>query len=548
MKFENLLVEINGFGKYQILIFLLLVIPRFTLPFHFLLNIFIAAVPSHHCDIHVLDDGEVFENLTQEQRMIVSIPAEEDGSLGSCQMFPQPQFHLLHGVSNTTAEPAVPCQNGWVYDTSTFASTIATEWNLVCGRKGISKATATIFFMGVMIGSVVFGTLSDKFGRRPLLLVSYVSSVVFGLTSAFSSSYVMFAITRFFTGFALTGISIITIVLSVEWVDIEHRTFIGVVGSLCWSIGNMILAGIAYAVNDWRPLLITVTVPLVFSVITWWWIPESARWLIANGKVEKAHFYLQKCAEWNKKAEVIANIKSEALYSIVNVHDEDKSYTYLDLVRTPKMRRLALFTGIVWYGVASTYYGISLNVTGFGLNIYLTHFIYAAIEIPAKVCVYFCLDKLGRRYCQAGALILTGTCIAVNIFLPKDLWHFRTFIAVLGKGLSEASFTTVFLYTTELYPTVLRQNGVGYTNFMARMGGSVAPLILLLEDVWKPLPQIILCVVAMLSGFAAMLLRETHRTRLPETIEDIEQTRKLPVHVPVQEIDIPLKAIPREVS
>ncbi|XP_023651982.1 solute carrier family 22 member 7-like [Paramormyrops kingsleyae] len=548
MKFENLLAEINGFGKYQILLFLLLLIPRFTLPCHFLLNIFIGAVPSHHCDIHVLDDGEVFENFTQEQRMIVSIPAEEDGSPSSCQMFSQPQFHLLHGVSNATAEPAVPCQNGWVYDTGTFASTIATEWNLVCARKGISKATATIFFVGVMIGSVVFGILSDKFGRRPLLLVSYVSSIVFGLTSAFSSSYVMFAITRFFTGFALTGISIISIVLSVEWVDIEHRTFIGVFGSICWSVGNMILAGIAYAVNDWRPLLITVTVPLVFSVITWWWIPESARWLIANGKVEKAHFYLQKCAKCNRKAEVIANIKSEALLSIINVHNEDKSYTYLDLVRTPKMRRLALYTGIVWYGVASTYYGISLNVTGFGLNIYLTHFIYAAIEIPSKVCVYFCLDKLGRRYCQAGALILTGTCIAVNIFLPKDLWHFRTVIAVLGKGLSEASFTTVFLYTTELYPTVLRQNGVGYTNFMARMGGSVAPLILLLEDVWKPLPQVILCVVAMLSGFVAMLLRETHHTRLPETIEDIEQTRKLSVHVPVQEIDTPLKAIPREVS
>jgi hypothetical protein len=71
------------------------------------------------------------------------------------------------------------------------------------------------------------------------------------------------------------------------------------------------------------------------------------------------------------------------------------------------------------YGVASTYYGISLNITGFGLNVYLTHFIYSAIEVPAKMVVYFCLDTIGRKHCQAGTLLLTGTCIAINIFVPK---------------------------------------------------------------------------------------------------------------------------------
>lgn len=71
------------------------------------------------------------------------------------------------------------------------------------------------------------------------------------------------------------------------------------------------------------------------------------------------------------------------------------------------------------FGVASTYYGISLNISGFGLNIYLTHFIYAAIEVPAKLMVYCFLNMIGRRKCQAGTLLLTGSCIAINIFLPK---------------------------------------------------------------------------------------------------------------------------------
>ncbi|KAJ8384787.1 hypothetical protein AAFF_G00198730 [Aldrovandia affinis] len=127
------------------------------------------------------------------------------------------------------------------------------------------------------------------------------------------------------------------------------------------------------------------------------------------------------------------------------------------------MRKLVICSGVVWFGVAFTYYGI-------------------------------------------------------------NLWVFRTIVAILGKGLSEASFTTVFLYTTELYPTVVRQNGIGYTSFIARLGVSIAPLVILLDDVWKLLPQIIFCTVAISSGLVAGLLPETKNRRLPETIEDVEQT------------------------
>uniref|UniRef100_A0A8C9W181 Zmp:0000001102 n=1 Tax=Scleropages formosus TaxID=113540 RepID=A0A8C9W181_SCLFO len=527
MKFDSLLDEVNGLGKFQILIVILLVVPRFILPCHFLLNNFIAAMPSHHCNITALVDGDIFENLTQEQRLTVSIPAQEDGTLSSCEMFPQPQLHLLYGPSNTTDTPAVECQNGWVYDTSTFTSTIATEVNLDTIKMSQNlniSATATVFFCGVMLGAVIFGTLCDRFGRKSMLLLSYVCAMGFGLTSAFSSSYTI-AFCRLMNFIdEVHNIKYHQLVSTgIEWVDVQHRTLIGVIGSMAWTVGNMLLAGLAYAVNDWRSLLITVTAPLGFAIITWW-IPESARWLIANGKVEKAHFYLQKCAKCNRKQEFSSKIKPEVKFlcsHIVMVEKQNKSYTYVDLVRTPKMRKLAILSGMVW--LASTYYGISLNISGFGLNIYLTHFIYAAIEFPAKLMVYFFLDKIGRRHCQAGTLLLTGTCIAINIFLSKDMWLFRTIVAIVGKGLSEASFTTVFLYTTELYPTVVRQNGMGYNSFMGRLGASITPLVLLLEDVWKLLPQVIICALAMLSGLVALLLPETHNIRLPETIEDIEK-------------------------
>ncbi|KAJ8250503.1 hypothetical protein COCON_G00224250 [Conger conger] len=527
MKFEDILAGINGFGKFQIMLVLLQSISRFTLPFHFLLNNFMAARLDHRCDISSLDDGEVFRNLTQDQRLTVSIPAQEDGTLSSCKMFMEPQFHLLLNSSNAIEIPAVPCQHGWVYDNTTFSSTIATEWDLICDRKGMNRATATVFFIGVMCGAAVFGGLSDRFGRKPMLLVAYLSAIIFGLTSAFSTSYVMFIIMRFFTGFSLSGISIISVVLSVEWFDVKHRTFAGVIVSLDWSLGNIMLSGIAYLINDWRWLVVAATSPLFLSVIVWWWIPESARWLIVNGQVEKAHMYLEKCAKMNNRMEFMSTFKPENLSETVIVEDRSKKYTFLDLVRTPNIRKLAVFTGIVWFGVAFTYYGISLNIVGFGLNIYLTQFVYAVIEMPSKIGVYLSLNAIGRRPTQAATLIITGSCIAVTLFVPAYLWIFRAIVAIIGKAFSEGSFTTVFMYTTELYPTVVRQNGVGYTSFMARLGVSIAPLIILLEDTWKFLPEVIFCMVAITSGMAACMLPETKNVRLPETIEDVEHTRKV---------------------
>lgn len=158
-----------------------------------------------------------------------------------------------------------------------------------------------------------------RFGRRPLLLVSYLASLIFAVLSAFSTSYVMFVILRFFTGMSLAGISIMAIVLSkqdivktvltydwdiiawfmftgifcfsfknlhnffynfflytcanvsadVEWFSIEHRTFSGVIISLDWTIGNWILVGTAYFVNEWRKLILAVTSPLILSIIAW---------------------------------------------------------------------------------------------------------------------------------------------------------------------------------------------------------------------------------------------------------------------------------------
>lgn len=66
---------------------------------------------------------------------------------------------------------------------------------------------------------------------------------------------------------------------------------------------------------------------------------------------------------------------------------------------------------------------------------------------------------------------------------------------------------------------------MGYNSFLARLGVALAPLILLLDDVWTHLSQVVLCVIALITGVVASQLPETKDRCLPETIEDIEGTR-----------------------
>lgn len=127
MKFDDILEEINGLGPFQITLLILFCIPRIVLPCHFLLNNFIAALPPHHCDISSLDSGSRLRNLTLEQRITVSIPVGENGGPDACEMFAVPQFQLLANISNSTRLPTLPCPSGWIYDNSSFASSLAME-------------------------------------------------------------------------------------------------------------------------------------------------------------------------------------------------------------------------------------------------------------------------------------------------------------------------------------------------------------------------------------------------------------------------------------
>lgn len=130
MTFDDLLIEAGGFGRFQIIVLLILCIPRLIILLHFLQHVFISVVPPHHCAISAQRNPG---NLSQEDLLFINIPQEQDGTFSSCKMYSQPQPHLILNKSQTINGSGVQsCDQGWEYDLSTFSSTTVTQVGSCC--------------------------------------------------------------------------------------------------------------------------------------------------------------------------------------------------------------------------------------------------------------------------------------------------------------------------------------------------------------------------------------------------------------------------------
>ncbi|NWS19300.1 S22AD protein, partial [Pachyramphus minor] len=91
-----------------------------------------------------------------------------------------------------------------------------------------------------------------------------------------------------------------------------------------------------------------------------------------------------------------------------------------------------------------------------------------------------------------------------------------TVLATLGKFAASASFSTSYVYTAELFPTVVRQTGVGLCSMSARVAGVLAPLVRLLGRYHQAIPMAIFGSAPVLGGLLCVLLPETSGMELPD--------------------------------
>ncbi|NXU08450.1 S22AD protein, partial [Pardalotus punctatus] len=91
-----------------------------------------------------------------------------------------------------------------------------------------------------------------------------------------------------------------------------------------------------------------------------------------------------------------------------------------------------------------------------------------------------------------------------------------TVLAIMGKFTATASFSTSYVYTAELFPTILRQTGVGLCSTVARVAGILAPLIIPLGQHHRAIPMAIFGSVPVVVSLLCILLPETRGVDLAD--------------------------------
>ncbi|XP_066530855.1 solute carrier family 22 member 13 [Hoplias malabaricus] len=496
MNFEQLLVIAGGFGRFQKTLYVWICLPQILLAFHMMVSVFTSATPPHRC-------------LSRADALQLQLANLSD---------PRATDHERSCRAKTAGNQSVSeCEAGWAYSHDVFETTTVTEWDLVCDRASLNNIGSSIYMLGLLIGAVLFGAMADRFGRRFALLLSLALQTVFGVAAAFSPNFLVYVILRFFIGTTISGIIINAFVLGTEWTSTKRRMLAGIFTDYFFGFGYMLLAGMAYFIRDWRKLQVAISAPGFLFIFYIWVLPHSARWLLMNDRKEEAIVLLRRAAMVNGRP-----FPPTVQLDKGDVMQGQSQHSAADLFRTPEMRKRALILFYIWFVNVLVYYGLSLGVSDLGTDLYLTQFLFGLVEIPARSLVLLVLP-CSRRLPLSIFLFIGGGACLLMLAIPADYPYIQTILAMTGKFGITASFAIIYIYSAELFPTVLRQTGIGVSSMFARIGGVLAPMINLLRQQNPVVPVLIFGSTPLLGAALALALPETANKPLPDTIQDAER-------------------------
>ena len=229
-----------------------------------------------------------------------------------------------------------------------------------------------------------------------------------------------------------------------------------------------------------------------------------------------------------------------------SAHLAPKPYSIADLFRLPSTRVHAGLLCLLWLIIAVIYYGLSQNPANFGksVDLHLKHFLFGLIEVPSRLLVLVLLHKCGRRWAHGAALIIVAVSLIVVVVLKfvagstetatvsssssssSSFDTAQTVLAIVGKFGASAAFTIVYLRSVEIYPTLVRETGMGVNNVAARVGSlliSVLPVVTgMRKDDFRYM-TLGVAVAAVIGVALALALPETRDRKLKDRPEEEEE-------------------------
>ncbi|XP_039093187.1 solute carrier family 22 member 14 isoform X2 [Hyaena hyaena] len=529
-KLARVLRALGEFGAFQRRLVVLILIPNILLAFLTFADFFVFTAQRPYCNTSwILAVGP---NLTEAEQMNLTLPRGPDGSFQTCLMY-LPVAWDLDSIIRFGLNYTKSCQDGWIYPDTKKRSLINEVWlvlsclqlphrprdvplteqfDLVCGKEQNSESVQTILTAGLLIGSLLFGLISDKLGRCPTLLVSLLGLMVFGFGTAFVNTFNQYLFFRFGVSQALVGYTISSVSLATEWLLTEHRAHAVILEHCFFSVGVLLLTGLAYSLPHWRLLFLLGGAP-AFPLISYIWaLPESPRWLLMKGRLEDAKRALCHAADVNK-----TTLPLSLLDKLQLPRKKKAKASILDFCGNRHLRKVTLVMGCVWFAVGYSYFTVCLKLKDFGMNVHLRYVIPGIVEVPARLCCVFLLEHVGRKWSLLATLFQGSLMCLLALTLPSELKSIMVLVIALGEFSLAASASVFFIYTAELLPTVLRATGLGLVS-LAWAAGAVLSLMII-NQTPTVLPTLVCCVSAVLALFLCSLLPETEEEPLPDMLE-----------------------------
>ncbi|KAK7087411.1 synaptic vesicle 2-related protein-like [Littorina saxatilis] len=375
---------------------------------------------------------------------------------------------------------------------------------------------STAVFFGMTVASPLAGLLADRYGRRTLLLISTVWTAFFGLLTTFSPFYVWLLILRGLVGVGMGGIPQ-GYAMVAEYVPSKFRAKMIVFSEVLWGCGSLfeiLLAALVTPTLGWRWLFAISSIPVFIACVGLFFLPESARFLVAAGRSEEALKILQRTAEINRESLPPGTIVKSKEMSLGSLRDLfSREYRLTTILLWP-----------IWFGASFGYYGIvlasplllsqqkanSTNGSGGECNVldredYVSLATSTVGEFAGLLVSFLLIDRIGRRW--TGVLLLLGAAIFLFL-LQLRVDHVLLTLFIFGaRGTTLTVFNLFFIYTVEVYPTTMRALSVGMAVAWARLASMITPFFAQVLMVYSvPITVTIYGVVCLLCALFTFLL------------------------------------------
>jgi len=496
MDVDEILTAAGGFGRFQGIMLLVLVYLVLTIGQHFVSSVFIGPDPPWTCTTNSTSNTTKDFCVKNFGRHIAS---DSD------------DFKLRCSWNSSE----------WKYTTEDDYSFVQ-EYDLVCSKTSVAALATAAIYMGGMLGSSVAGPASDAYGRKPVLLITLLLTFVFSLLCAFIKEIWQLTLLRVLLGAASVSCYFTAFVTLSEFVTPSSRTMASNMYIMSLTCAHMLFDLWAYFQRKWRLLQMHSSFPCLVAFAILIFIPESPRWLVAKQKDDRAKEILNKVAQVNGKS--LGEIKLKQMNNPAATTGEVKKYSYIDLVRSPKVLFVTFCIGIVWFTIGLVYYAIVLEAASLGGDMYKTFALTALADMPSFFTSAYTCDKFGRKKSNLISLFIAGILVGGIAIVPQTYAHryvVNMVLVMIGKFFAENAFNGIYTWSFEVFPTVLRSQGISVCVIFQRLGLLVVPfLTTVLQSVSYGLPFIFMCVLAILCCLLGITLPETNKKPTRENYED----------------------------